>query len=170
MNQQSQSRRPRGIELRPRTPSREASNQTDDWGWGSQSHGYYNRAAYAPDYTEIDSGPYEMEHMSHVISRDSQHEVQVIHNDATYEVIPGESPRTDVPPIQPEACYTGLVGTEPVGRSQTRCLVVWLWVLVILLLSITTVLLLVLFGGECNYSHKDLFSFHSFFFSFYFRF
>ena len=162
MNQQSQSRRPRGIELPPRTPAREASNQTDDWGWGSQSHGYYNRSAYAPDYTEIDSGPYEMEHMSHVTSRHDPLDLPVIPNEDPYEVVPRNElvpvespPHADVQPKEPEMGYTGLMPTQPEQKSKCRghCRIVWLVVLAFLLLLLVTVLLLlVVFGGE--YNHK----------------
>ena len=40
-------------------------------------------STYAPNYTKIDSGPYEMEHMSHVISRDGPCDLSVIPNEAT---------------------------------------------------------------------------------------
>ena len=153
MNQQSQSRRPRGIELPPRTPAREASNQTDDWGWGSQSHGYYNRTTYAPNYTEIDSGPYEMEHMSHVISNEGVHDLPVIPNEETYEVVPDDiiSQLPDVQPSLPSYInpgYTGFVPTQP--EKQTRCHEKrrCMWMLAFLLLSVTAVLLLVVFRGR----------------------
>ena len=153
MNQQSQSRRPRGIELPPRTPAREASNQTDDWGWGSQSHGYYNRTAYAPDYTDIDSGPYEMEHMSHVISNEGASDLPVIPNDEIYEVVPDEM-IPQLPDVQPSLLgytnpgYTGSVPTQP--ERQTKCHEHFrcMWFLVFLLLSVTAVLLLVVFGSK----------------------
>ena len=45
------------------------------------------KTAYAPNYTKIDSGPYEMDHMSHVISRDGLCDLSVIPNEATYEVV-----------------------------------------------------------------------------------
>ena len=160
----AQSHRSRGIELPPRVSTRKPNNlndKTDDLRWGNQSHGYYNRTAYAPNYTEIDSGPYEMEHMTHVIPRVDSHDLPVIPNEATYEVVPGtelvlvESPsHADVQPKEPEMGYTGLMHTHPEQKSKCcgHCRIVWLLVLAFLLLLVTVLLLLVVFGGE--YNHK----------------
>ena len=140
----AQSHRSRGIELPPRVSTRKPNNlndKTDDLRWGNQSHGYYNRTAYAPNYTEI-----EMEHMSHVTSNE-------IPNEETYEVVPDDiiSQLPDVQPSLPSYInpgYTGFVPTQPEKQirchEKRRCM----WVLSFLLLSVTAVLLLVLFGGK----------------------
>ena len=151
MNQQMREQSPRssGVELPPRVSTRTL-------GRGGQSRDYYNRTAYAPNYTEIDSGPYEMEHMSHVISNEGARDLPVIPNDEIYEVVPDEM-IPQLPDVQPSLLgytnpgYIGSVPTQPKGQTRCNEKCRCMWFLVFLQLSVTAVLLLVVFGGKKNH-------------------